>query len=33
MPSGENGSIGGKLGSIVKNQGMVRDDYFDVEPN
>jgi hypothetical protein len=31
MPSGENGSIGGKLGAIVRNQGMVRDDFFDVE--
>jgi hypothetical protein len=31
MPSGENGSIGGKLGAIVKNQNMVRDDFFDVE--
>jgi hypothetical protein len=31
MPSGENESIGGKLGAIVKNQRMVRDDYFDVE--
>jgi hypothetical protein len=33
MPSGENGSIGGKLGAIVKNQNIVRNDFFDVEFN